>query len=143
MKMAKDQSLFLNPAKFSGVCGKLMCCLRYEHEFYKYARECLPAVGAVIETERGTGKVVDVNVVSNTLTVEFDGPVIVIVPACELNLTGCCRRHGFGCQMKESNCKPIREQGTGDVEQELEDDQQAVEEVAEDTTIIDSFPADE
>lgn len=113
MKMAKDQSLFLNPAKFSGVCGKLMCCLRYEHEFYRTAKECLPAVGATVRTERGAGKVVDVNVVSNTLTVELDGPITIIIPVEELDLNGCCRRHGFGCPMKESNCRPIKE-GLGD-----------------------------
>ena len=46
MKMAKDQSLFLNPVKFSGVCGKLMCCLRYEYDFYKEAKTRFPAIGA-------------------------------------------------------------------------------------------------
>jgi len=112
MKMAKDQSLFLNPAKFSGVCGKLMCCLRYEHEFYKNARECLPAVGATVQTDRGTGKVVDINVISNTLTVELEGPITVIIPAEELDLNGYCLRHGLGCQMQEANCKPVREQET-------------------------------
>lgn len=135
MKMAKDQSLFLNPAKFSGVCGKLMCCLRYEHDFYKYAKECLPAVGAAVQTERGVGRVVDINVVSNTLTVELDGPVTLIIPASELNLNGCCRRHGFGCQMKESNCRPIRDQETGNLEQKAGDDQQGTEETVEDSNI--------
>lgn len=108
MKMAKDQSLFLNPAKFSGVCGKLMCCLRYEHEFYKEARERLPSVGAMVSTSRGIGRVVDVNVVSDMLTVELEDSMIVIVPAGELDLEGCCRRHGVGCPMKESSCKPIK-----------------------------------
>jgi len=107
MKMAKDQSLFLNPAKFSGVCGKLMCCLRYEHDVYKEARERLPAVGALVATERGNGKVVDVNVITGMLSVEIEGPVTIVVPAHELNLAGCCRRHGIGCPMKESNCKPL------------------------------------
>ncbi len=64
MKMAKDQSLFLNPAKFSGACGKLMCCLRYEHEFYKQAQKCLPAVGAVVEMEKGRARVIDVNMIT-------------------------------------------------------------------------------
>lgn len=107
MKMAKDQSLFLNPAKFSGVCGKLMCCLRYEHEFYKYAREHLPSVGAMVKTERGVGKVIDVNVISGMLTVELEGPAQVIFPASELNLDGCCKRHGFGCPMQGPGCKPL------------------------------------
>lgn len=108
MKMAKDQSLFLNPAKFSGVCGKLMCCLRYEHEFYKDAKETLPAVGAFVPTPRGLGKVLDINVVSGMMLVETEEGVTLNVGAHEINLEGCCRRHGVGCPMKEQNCKPIR-----------------------------------
>lgn len=71
MKMAKEQSLFLNPLKFSGLCGKLMCCLKYEYEGYKEGREKLPSVGAIVECEKGKGKVVEVNVLKETLTVEF------------------------------------------------------------------------
>ena len=59
MKMAKDQSLFLNPSKFSGVCGKLMCCLRYEHETYLLTRRAMPAVGSTVETPHGSGTVIE------------------------------------------------------------------------------------
>jgi len=107
MKMAKDQSLFLNPAKFSGICGKLMCCLSYEHEFYKEAKEKMPHVGAVVETERGQGKVVDVNVVSETLLVELEGGTTINVSLKDLNLAGVCRKHGVGCPMQGAGCKPI------------------------------------
>jgi len=107
MKMAKDQSLFLNPVKFSGACGKLMCCLRYEHEFYKDVRERLPAVGAVLETERGKGKVVDVNCLSEMITIVTDDGLTVQLGAGELDLEGCCRKHGHGCPMKEPSCKPL------------------------------------
>jgi cell fate regulator YaaT (PSP1 superfamily) len=104
MKMAKDQSLFLNPAKFSGVCGKLMCCLRYEHEFYKEAQKRLPAVGAIIELENGRAKVVDVNVVNNMLTAETEDGVQLHIDANRLSLEGLCRRHGIACNMAEKNC---------------------------------------
>lgn len=107
MKMAKDQSLFLNPAKFSGVCGKLMCCLRYEHEFYKDAQKRLPAVGAIIQLEQGKAKVVDVNVVTGTLTVQNEEDVLLHIPASQLNLGGLCRRHGMACTMSEKNCQPL------------------------------------
>ena len=107
MKMAKDQSLFLNPAKFSGVCGKLMCCLRYEHEFYKQAQKTLPAVGAIIEIEKGRAKVVDVNVINNMLTVETEDAVQIHISADRLNLQGLCRRHGIACNMAEKNCTPL------------------------------------
>ncbi len=107
MKMAKDQSLFLNPAKFSGACGKLMCCLRYEHEYYKEAHRRLPAVGAIIELERGRAKVVDVNVVNSTLTVETEDEVQLHIKACDINMEGLCRRHGVACNMTEKNCQPL------------------------------------
>lgn len=107
MKMAKDQSLFLNPAKFSGACGKLMCCLRYEHDFYKYAQKTLPSVGAVLEYENGRVKVMDVNVISNTITVQTEEEVLLHIPASELNLNGLCRKHGVACNMNEQNCQPL------------------------------------
>jgi cell fate regulator YaaT (PSP1 superfamily) len=72
MKMAKEQSLFLNPLKFSGVCGKLMCCLRYEYDMYKELRTDLPNVGAIVETESGRGKVAAVNVLQGLVTVDLE-----------------------------------------------------------------------
>lgn len=125
MKMAKDQSLFLNPAKFSGVCGKLMCCLKYEHEFYKEMKDRLPSVGAIIVTPSGKGKVVDVNYLSETITIETQEGVTLQVPLSELDLTGCCRRHGHGCPMKESNCKPLGQVKDADIRvsvQEVQDE---------------------
>jgi cell fate regulator YaaT (PSP1 superfamily) len=71
MKMAKDQSLFLNPVKFSGVCGKLMCCLRFEHETYVEARGRLPRMGETVVTPRGAGRVVELNVIKDEVTVAF------------------------------------------------------------------------
>ena len=63
MKMAKDQSLFLNPVKFSGLCGKLMCCLRFEHDHYVETKKRLPQIGDMVNTPRGVGYVHDVNVI--------------------------------------------------------------------------------
>lgn len=71
MKMAKDQSLFLNPLKFSGSCGKLMCCLRYEHETYREARGRLPREGAVVVTPGGEGVVIETNIVRESVVVEM------------------------------------------------------------------------
>lgn len=69
MKMAKDQSLFLNPVKFSGVCGKLMCCLRYEHENYVEAKKKMPQVGDPVRTPKGAGRVIDVNIIREDVLV--------------------------------------------------------------------------
>jgi hypothetical protein len=56
--VAKDQRLSLNPSQISGACGRLMCCLRYEHEFYVQSRRKYPKEGKVVRTSRGEEKVV-------------------------------------------------------------------------------------
>lgn len=59
IKMAKEQQLPLNPMKISGICGRLMCCLKYENYAYKDFKQKAPAKGTVVRTNRGEGKVVD------------------------------------------------------------------------------------
>jgi cell fate regulator YaaT (PSP1 superfamily) len=61
IKMAKDQNLSLNPTKISGLCGRLMCCLKYEHDNYESVKEELPTVGKWVVTSIGEGKVVGIN----------------------------------------------------------------------------------
>jgi cell fate regulator YaaT (PSP1 superfamily) len=70
MRMAKEQSLFLNPSKFSGNCGKLKCCLRYEHDFYSKSHRDAVEIGSQLETPSGTGRVVELNVLKGTCVVE-------------------------------------------------------------------------
>lgn len=77
IKMAKDQNLSLNPPKISGLCGRLMCCLSYEHKFYKETSRGLPREGEKIETGEGKGKVLNVNVFKRQATVMLeDGKVL-------------------------------------------------------------------
>ena len=57
IKMAKEQNISLNPAKISGNCGRLMCCLKYEQEVYEEKLKRLPKVGAIVKTEDGDGEV--------------------------------------------------------------------------------------
>jgi len=71
IKMAKDQGLPLNPSKISGVCGRLMCCLRYESEAYKDFNSRAPKKGAIIDTPRGGGKVVDRDALRETVKLQF------------------------------------------------------------------------
>ena len=59
IKMAKDQSLSLNPTKISGLCGRLMCCLKYEHESYEELLKNTPQVGAIAITPMGRGVIID------------------------------------------------------------------------------------
>jgi len=61
IKMAKEQNLSLNPTKISGICGRLMCCLKYEHEMYENILRKMPQTGSVVITPRGEGIVVDTN----------------------------------------------------------------------------------
>ena len=69
IKMAKDQDLPLNPAKISGVCGRLLCCLAYEHEQYIEMKAEMPRRGAWVQTPEGPGEVWNVNVLRGTVTV--------------------------------------------------------------------------
>ncbi len=71
MKMAKEQSLFLNPTKFSGACGKLMCCLKYEHPLYQQFDTEAPAVGEHVGTPAGEGVVVGRSVPADSVTVRL------------------------------------------------------------------------
>ena len=67
IKMAKDQKLSLNPTKISGTCGRLMCCLKYEQEAYEELTKNLPNEGDIIKTDKGTGEVLSVNVLRQTI----------------------------------------------------------------------------
>lgn len=72
-KMAKIQSMSLNPSKISGTCGRLMCCLRYEEEAYEDLVKTVPKNGAFVETPAGYGNVTQVNLLRRTVKVKLDG----------------------------------------------------------------------
>lgn len=72
IKMAKEQSLSLNPTKISGTCGRLMCCLKYEQDAYEDLLRVTPRTGAYVETPEGRGVVVDVSLLTGALKVRLD-----------------------------------------------------------------------
>jgi len=75
IKMAKEQGLSLNPAKISGTCGRLMCCLKYEQNSYEYLLKKTPKVGALVSTGEGKGTVVENNLLTGMLKVRMkDAP---------------------------------------------------------------------
>ncbi|MDP3804736.1 MAG: stage 0 sporulation family protein [Candidatus Omnitrophota bacterium] len=80
IKMAKEQNLPLNPTKISGLCGRLMCCLSYEHKAYKELMKGMPRVGEALKTEKGPGKVVAINALKRSATVELEDGTLVEVP---------------------------------------------------------------
>lgn len=71
IKMAKEQNLSLNPTKISGVCGRLMCCLKYEQDQYESARKLLPHIGRDVLTPDGRGTVVDINALKENVKVRI------------------------------------------------------------------------
>lgn len=73
IKMAKEQSLSLNPSKISGTCGRLMCCLKYEQDCYEELLKITPKIGAFVETPEGNGVVEDANLLTGVLKVKING----------------------------------------------------------------------
>ncbi|MDE2745243.1 MAG: regulatory iron-sulfur-containing complex subunit RicT [Chloroflexota bacterium] len=87
IRVAKDQDLSLNPDSISGVCGRLLCCLTFEHEVYREMRGSLPRVGKRVSTPAGMGKVIKLNVLQQKVTISLDDhPQRVDVPADEIGL---------------------------------------------------------
>ncbi|WP_053954879.1 PSP1 domain-containing protein [Inediibacterium massiliense] len=122
IKMAKEQNLSLNPTKISGICGRLMCCLKYEHDTYQCLRENLPEIGEKVITPDGKGIVVDNNVLlecvkvrliieerpekedklSDDLTI-YDKKVIQRIHSC------CCQRGEAETEDIEESLKHLEE----------------------------------
>lgn len=72
VRMAKDQDLPVNPLRIAGACGRLMCCLKYEHPLYLEANARMPRVGLKVDTPEGSGTVMGRNVPSDSVTVRLD-----------------------------------------------------------------------
>ena len=87
IKMAKEQSLSLNPTKISGSCGRLMCCLKYEQDSYEELLKVTPKVGAVVKVTDGRGIVEDVNLLTGKLRVKMDKTdAVVTVDKAEVEI---------------------------------------------------------
>ncbi len=71
IKMAKEQNLSLNPTKISGVCGRLMCCLKYEQDHYEKTRKMMPKIGKEAITPDGAGTVTELNILKETVKVRI------------------------------------------------------------------------
>lgn len=71
IRMAKDQNLGVNPLRISGACGRLMCCLKYEHPLYQEFKATAPAIGASVDTPEGAGQVVGHHAPTDTVVVRM------------------------------------------------------------------------
>ncbi len=84
IRMAKQQDLPLSPMEISGTCGRLLCCLSYENDFYERTKAKMPRIGRTIDTPWGAGRVVDLNVLQESVTVELPNKVTTTITLQEL-----------------------------------------------------------
>lgn len=102
IKMAKDQSLSLNPIKISGICGRLMCCLKYEEDCYVEIRDRLPEVGETVLTPEGKGEVLSVYVLREQVRVavkkkDKDEKEALMFSSSDIKLISRKKKCGGGC----------------------------------------------
>ncbi len=86
MRMAKLQKATLDPAKISGYCGRLKCCLRYEDKTYTQLKKMLPPRNTLVKTKSGTGKVIDSQILTQLIMVELDNGTKTVVPREEIEI---------------------------------------------------------
>ena len=114
IKMAKEQNLSLNPTKISGVCGRLMCCLKNEEETYEVLNSRLPGIGDFVTTNDGLkGEVHSVNVLRQTVK------VLVVVDKDEKEIRD--------YKVEELKFKPRRKKGKGQEKQQSNADSESAE----------------
>ena len=94
IKMAKTQSLSLNPTKISGTCGRLMCCLKYEQDAYESLIKTSPKQDSIVNTCDGKGTVTDVSLLKQTVKVRLDNDPSTV--KCYHNCDICILRNGKG-----------------------------------------------
>ncbi|MFP3041705.1 hypothetical protein LQZ19_07765 [Treponema primitia] len=87
IKMAKDQNLSLNSMKISGPCGRLLCCLAYEHNFYNEQRRLIPQEGCKINYDESLWKVIEVNVVVGTVKLSTEDGRQISLPSTQFEKT--------------------------------------------------------
>jgi len=86
IKMAKEQNLPLNPTKISGACGRLLCCLRYEDEFYRDVKGKLPQLGQQIQTPRGTAEVIEIIPLKELVTTRLEDETLAQFKLSEISI---------------------------------------------------------
>jgi len=84
LHVAKDQRLSLNPSQISGPCGRLLCCLRFEHEFYVQSRKRFPKEGKVLQTAVGAAKVLSIDIFRDRVTLRAEDGATRTVPLADL-----------------------------------------------------------
>ncbi len=112
MRMAKMQKATLDPAKISGYCGRLKCCLRYEDEAYTELNKRLPKKNTKVKTKQGQGKVVDTQILTQLVVVEYESGEKVAVPVDEIEIISASKT----TKEKRDNTPKNNKQDNKDVE---------------------------
>ena len=94
VKMAKEQDLLLTPGTISGVCGRLKCCLKYEHEGYLELEKGMPRKGEFCETPSGKGRITDRNLLTSKVSVTLENGNIAVFPVSEISVCQFEKHHG-------------------------------------------------
>jgi cell fate regulator YaaT (PSP1 superfamily) len=84
IRMAKQQNLPLSPMEISGVCGRLLCCLAYENDFYGEVKKRMPRRGSRVQTPQGIGQVISQNMLQESVDVRLDGDLVATFELSEL-----------------------------------------------------------
>lgn len=85
-KLAKDQGIPLTPNKITGACGRLLCCLNYEHKNYIETAKTMPPLGATVTTPEGLGKIFNINYLNNKINVKFEDGKIKEFKKCQIEM---------------------------------------------------------
>ena len=113
IRMAKEQDLPLNPTKISGLCGRLMCCLRYEFEAYKDFKSRAPKKNGIIDTPIGLGKVVEFDTPRETVRVRMEDGSSVVLPVSALDTGDKIAKEGERirpCHISQENFERVIEE---------------------------------
>lgn len=81
--MAKNQNVSLNPSKINGVCGRLLCCLKYENDYYTFIKKKMPKMGDEVIINGKKGRVVVINLLRHKYVVEMPDNKKIEVDVCE------------------------------------------------------------
>ncbi|MBP5585707.1 MAG: hypothetical protein J6Y92_05070 [Lentisphaeria bacterium] len=116
VKMAKEQDLSLTPSTISGICGRLKCCLKYEHEGYLELEKTMPRRGELCECKDGRGRVVDRNLLTQKVTIQLENSThTVVCPASEVTVVYLDKYKVRGTGQGEN--APRKQSGSGDADQ--------------------------
>jgi cell fate regulator YaaT (PSP1 superfamily) len=123
IRMAKMQKATLDPSKISGFCGRLKCCLRYEDKTYTELKKHLPKKNARVKTKYGEGKVVDTQILTQLVVIEYESGEKAAVPVNELEIISTSATTKQNSEDSAPDAQDAQDSATKENEQNNEDDE--------------------